>query len=734
MDTPISRESQPKKIAILGGGMAALTTAFELTDQPNWQEKYEITVYQLGWRLGGKCASGRNLKPLPQHPPAYRIEEHGIHLWFGFYENSFRLLQQCYEELARSPEAPLSIWQEAFKPQGFFVIEEFIKDNWLPWTFNFPMNDEVPGQGADDFLDIWAYVRQAIEFIHDRFMDSPHSKLSTTASRSPRLNLQDFFEQMQTGWENSFLGFFQKLLEDIKTDLEASTLNRGGLLLYTSHKLAQSSPHPSLPEAAHRSIIGWLLKRFIEWFWAEIEPEIDENTELRRLFIVLDLAIANIVGVIEDDIIGKGFDAIDHLDYREWISQHGANNDITLSSAAIRGIYDLGFAYVDGDTNQPSYAAGATLRGLMLSFFAYKGAFLWKMQAGMGEAVIAPFYQLLTQRGVKFQFFQRVANLGLSADQKSIATLTISQQINLKTEVYNPLISVKNLPCWPSEPLYEQIENGDELRNYNLESFYTPWQDVGEKVLKQGEDFDLVVLGISLASLPFICPELIAVSQKWRDMVQHLKTVQTQSLQMWQKPDDAGLGWQFWKEPSPLLASYVEPYDNWIDMSHLIIRECWPPEHYPNSIAYFCSVLQGAPEPPPASNYAFPQQAADLGKQNAIDLLNNKMQVLWPRAFNAKGFNWDLLVDPNNGSGAERLNSQYLRVNIDPSERYVQSVPGSTQYRLQTDKSGFNNLYLTGDWIYNGFNSGAVESAVISGMQTSRAISGYPKHIAGENF
>tara|TARA_B110000211_G_C13619704_1_gene352614 strand:- start:153 stop:392 length:240 start_codon:yes stop_codon:yes gene_type:complete len=40
----------PKKTTILGTGVAAMTSAFYLTDQPTWKEKYEITVYQMGWR------------------------------------------------------------------------------------------------------------------------------------------------------------------------------------------------------------------------------------------------------------------------------------------------------------------------------------------------------------------------------------------------------------------------------------------------------------------------------------------------------------------------------------------------------------------------------------------------------------------------------------------------------------------------------------------------------------
>jgi uncharacterized protein with NAD-binding domain and iron-sulfur cluster len=60
------------------------------------------------------------------------------------------------------------------------------------------------------------------------------------------------------------------------------------------------------------------------------------------------------------------------------------------------------------------------------------------------------------------------------------------------------------------------------------------------------------------------------------------------------------------------------------------------------------------------------------------------------------------------------------------------SVVNSTAQRLETDGSGFANLYLTGDWIKTNINAGCVEAAVMAGMQTSRAISGFPKVIQGE--
>ncbi|MBK7974194.1 MAG: NAD(P)-binding protein [Deltaproteobacteria bacterium] len=108
--------SKPIRVAVVGGGCAALTTAFELT-QPRHQGRYEVTVYQVGWRLGGKGASGRG--------PSARIEEHGLHLWMGFYENAFRLMRDCYEELGRDPAScPLATWQDAFKPAPLVGIAD----------------------------------------------------------------------------------------------------------------------------------------------------------------------------------------------------------------------------------------------------------------------------------------------------------------------------------------------------------------------------------------------------------------------------------------------------------------------------------------------------------------------------------------------------------------------------------------------------------------------------------
>jgi glycine/D-amino acid oxidase-like deaminating enzyme len=66
-----------QKIAILGGGIGALATAAELTNDPNWQKNYDITIYQMGWRLGGKGANGRNRDISNRIPEALLMQVEG---------------------------------------------------------------------------------------------------------------------------------------------------------------------------------------------------------------------------------------------------------------------------------------------------------------------------------------------------------------------------------------------------------------------------------------------------------------------------------------------------------------------------------------------------------------------------------------------------------------------------------------------------------------------------------
>ena len=711
------RKPQPTKVAILGGGVGAMSAAFELTSLPDWQERYDITVYQLGWRLGGKGASGRNAAAQE------RIEEHGLHIWLGFYENAFNLMQRCYAELGRSPDQPLATWQQAFEPHHYVVLEDRIDEEWTPWAIQFPPNDGVPGTGGM-LPAVWEYIPMLLDWMVQTFSNSPCIQ--------PGHHADDVVARSKPTWWDSVVKRIEEAVDIVDTVVEAVSLEMTGRFLEHACRLARAlHPDPRRHSAGDHNGLLALLQEFLQWLWRRLQRDIDHDPVARHLWLEIDLGTAIIKGLIEDDVIFKGFDSIDHLDLRAWLHKHGAAVHLTTHTGMVRAVYDLAFAYRYGDIAKPAAAAGAAVRGLLRMMLTYKGAVMWKMQAGMGDTIFAPLYEVLKRRGVRFKFFQRVSELHPVGN--TIGRITIAEQANLKGSEYRPLVNVKGLPCWPSTPLYEQLVEGPKLKrqHINLESAWTTWKGVGEVTLQKGRDFDIIVLGISLGALPMICPQLIAAKPQWRDMVKHVETIRTQAFQLWLRPDLEELGWT---GASPVLGAYVEPLDTWADMSQLIARERWPTHHGPGNISYFCGVMKDSQQPPFFTDPEYPLREADKVKANAIQFLEQHTADLWPGAVRSgsKGLRWDLLMDPRNRKGAARFNAQFWRVNVDPSERYVLTVPGSTKYRLGSDESGFDNLYLAGDWTRSGLNAGCVEGAVMSGMQAARAICGSPTVIVGE--
>src|SRR5215470_19388858 len=135
--------AEPIRVAIIGGGCAAVTTAFELS-RPELGGRYQVTLYQQGWRLGGKGASGRG--------PAGRIEEHGLHVWMGWYENAFRMLRECYAELAAAPGAwPVLHWRDAFAPDSYVgVAGPDRRGAWASLLACMPQRPGMPGDPLSD--------------------------------------------------------------------------------------------------------------------------------------------------------------------------------------------------------------------------------------------------------------------------------------------------------------------------------------------------------------------------------------------------------------------------------------------------------------------------------------------------------------------------------------------------------------------------------------------------------
>jgi uncharacterized protein with NAD-binding domain and iron-sulfur cluster len=348
----------------------------------------------------------------------------------------------------------------------------------------------------------------------------------------------------------------------------------------------------------------------------------------------------------------------------------------------------------------------------------YSGALFWRMQAGMGEVVFAPLYQVLKSRGVEFCFFHRVDALRLSGDGRSIGSIEMGVQADVAEgeAAYDPLIRVKEMPCWPSAPLPAQLRHPEVVEGLDLESLWSPQRDAGRRRLKAGTDFDLVVFGISLGMVRHVCADLVDHDPAWRSMVDKLGTVATQSIQLWLDADEGALGW-----PGPdgvTLSGFAKPFDTWASMNHLLPVEDWTGDGPPRTLAYFCGAL--AP-PDPSVRTADPRTASEAVGERARAFLDTDVAALWPAAVDGDGFRWELLHGAT-GPGPAGLASQYWRANIDPSDLYVQSLPGTDQYRMKPGHTGYANLAVAGDWTDSGLNAGCVEAATRSGQLAARAV------------
>jgi hypothetical protein len=234
--------------------------------------------------------------------------------------------------------------------------------------------------------------------------------------------------------------------------------------------------------------------------------------------------------------------------------------------------------------------------------------------------------------------------------------------------------------------------------------------DAGVEQLVAGRDFDVAVLAVSLGMVPHVAGELLAASDEWRDMVDAVGTVATRSAQLWLRASEADLGWT--GGPGVTLSGFGDTFDTWASMSHLLPREQWPGDGAPRALAYLCGAMADVD----------PGRGEDVVRGSLRRFLDDEMPALWPGARNGTGFRWDLLWDDQERTGPARLAAQHVRANLDPSDRYVQSLPGSGRYRIAPARTGFDNLAIAGDWTACGFDAGCLEAATRSGVRAARAV------------
>lgn len=725
-----------RHIAILGGGPGGIATAFALTRNPADREKLEVTVYQPGWRLGGKCASGFES----------RIEEHGLHVWAGFYDNAFQQLIECYDELGLD-------WEDVFHEVEDFVLGESHDGQWKPWPIHLMRNEARPGQRPGHQIPtLWDLFEWLAGLIADSIVD--HEELG-------RLEI-DRFEAISEAakaldvhlpidWEAA-----RRVLDEVKKRLPqagrkaaviagkigakvppplrqlVNCLTISAVLIAGIARMARD-PAAQKPEQ-HRAI-GALLDSIESAFAASENPRAatKASDQVRRAKIMARTGMAILKGIAKDDLLKRGLEVIDGVELHDWLRKHGARPEI-VDSPIVRAGYDWSFAY-DGDT--PSVSAAVALQGFMRLAIDYRGAAFWKSSGSLGDLVYAPMYRLLEQRGVQFRFFHRTTKISLDASETRVAKVELVEQAHTKGgAAYKPLVAHPNgLPhsvgVWPPLPLVDEVENGEILRQMmaagqvDLESGADDdaWEESRPVVLvhrpdaTEGDDiFDEVVIAFPPATQQVPCAPLKQAKPAWKDMLDGLRSARTLAMQLWIHPSLPSIGH---RGPGVLTTACPLPFSTWADMSHLTQIEPAPGGEPIRSIVYFCG---NAPADTPVTL----PEARRFAREKAECWLDKHAGAMWPDqatgASPPSTFDYRILHDPQNGEGKARLDSQYVRANVRPSDLYVLSTPGTTKLRMAANGSGIGNLYLAGDWVLTSLPAGCVEAAVTAGKEAAEAI------------
>ncbi|MFO0948617.1 MAG: hypothetical protein U1D30_22285, partial [Planctomycetota bacterium] len=91
-----------------------------------------------------------------------RIEEHGLHVWPGFYDNAFRMMRECYTALNRPPAVPIHQWTDAFEPLDHLAVEEAFQGESAHWLYAAHRNPGQPGDPRDP-LSLWDLAGRVLE-------------------------------------------------------------------------------------------------------------------------------------------------------------------------------------------------------------------------------------------------------------------------------------------------------------------------------------------------------------------------------------------------------------------------------------------------------------------------------------------------------------------------------------------------------------------------------------------
>jgi uncharacterized protein with NAD-binding domain and iron-sulfur cluster len=730
-----------QRILIIGGGPAGLSAAYHLTNQPGWQDRYEVTVHQLGWRLGGKGATGRD----PDH--GWRVQEHGIHGFTGFYDTTFRMLADCYTaaygEDGQGASGLPGTMTTAFRGMSNACLTEVVERRWVTTPQVLPVRDGLPWVGPARLHPREALVGMLDVLVHRHRTDSTgHDDLTShlpthrAAAHGLAAEVHDAFVHLRDRVLHAATPRVEQAVED--------TL--GGALEEVLDHLRHAISDALLDEILD------VVARTGEFLTEALEHvDLDHDTPMRIPLMTLDFVAALLRGLLTRSsdgtrLIDRDLDEIDHLTHHDWLRAQGAT-EATVTSAMANATANILFCYPDGDTSGMPMLSAATFVGWVLRSYCILGETYYLFPAGTGEIVIRPLYLALRARGVRFEFFSRLEDAVLSDDGSRVERLRMQRQVEVAAgpHDYDPLVEVpgRDFTAWPAEPVWEQLVGGAELRDElrrqgtDLESWWCRPSTATTRDLVLGEDFDLVVWAIPPATLPYVGRDLLDRQSRWATLHDRVPTTATLALQVWLDRPASDLGGDGVEVvPSQYVSpSWPSPLIGVGEFTDVLAWEAWP-DPAPQSLLYACGPLADLEDPAHLdfSDTSAPARAYDRVLWTSVQWLRT-MAALLPGAGEpvhthagpqTPDFGLLHAVEDVGAVPERRVATQWMKANVDPPERYTQAPPGSAAARFDAWDTGIDNLVAAGDWIRTGVNAGCFEGAVLGGALASHALTGYP--------
>jgi len=741
LGAPVEGSTEKTRVAIVGGGCAGLAAAWYLSQQPG----YEVHVYEESWRLGGKGASSRDAQG--------RILDHGLHVWLGFYENAFRMMRECYAEVAARKWGPMQDKPEERLAHGSIDDAFFPEPNIgvaVPdsagdlnvWTGFLPPAKGLPGEEIDaetNPFTLASYLLRCFELLK-ALLQSVIGPADAGVPSNPRPDQRSTFDEaMELDFSFDPVRSPTAMIEWIARVLRTGALTTAAGIIQAVTILENWLHTLSFSPQVADSVLQ-LMEAVAAQTRKQLRDVVAVDEKLRLKTEIIDIVMTIAVGLYRDRVLfdERGLDAINDLDYREWLLKHGATTT-SVKSRFMAGIYDLVFAYRDGNHKSPALAAGVALRGALRMFFTYRGSMFWRMRSGMGDAVFAPLYKVLlcrqrkskpkdngsedgdeqefeTVEPVRFHFLHKLSGVDFVFEPKEkryVKQLTFSTGGD-----YNELDrlsenALDHFGCWPDdEQVFRDAAKG-KLAGRPRE-------------LHVGDDFHAVIFAMGIDDFVDVVDKsglFEKMPPEWQAMRDKVRTVATQAAQVWLERDLPQLGWL---RGSGLVTALGMSFDTWADMTHTLATErAWRDTQSDGarravagaaegarSVAYFCGVL------PETEVQRRGTGIGDKVRANLTALLRGEIRPLWPAGFDDQG-----------RPQISMIGNPHMEASTKGSARYTLSLPGSIEHRISPLELSVLNMTIAGDWTACGLDAGCVESAVMSGMLAAHAITGGVPHL-----